>query len=105
MTIRRGGDQRSAARRHRDDGILALGRMLAPGASARWQAEQVISRLDRYRPAPDEQSPERVLMAESALEDQAEPAGSARVQLVPSYQCVSVWNRTLPRSSRPRLPR
>jgi hypothetical protein len=61
---RRGGDRRAEVRRRRDDGIVALGRMLAPGASARRQAEQVVSRLNRYQPAPQEKSPERMLMAE-----------------------------------------
>jgi hypothetical protein len=61
---RRGGDRRSETRRRRDEAIVALGRILAPGASARRQAEQVVSRLDRYRPAPDEQSPDRLLIAE-----------------------------------------
>ena len=64
MTHRRGGDRQSETRHRRDDAIIALGRMLAPGASARRQAEEVVSRLARYQPAPNEQSAERLLMAE-----------------------------------------
>jgi hypothetical protein len=61
---RRGGDRRSETRHRRDEAIVALGRILAPGASARRQAEQVVCRLNRYQPAPGEQSPDRELMAE-----------------------------------------
>jgi hypothetical protein len=61
---RRGGDRQSETRRRRDEAIVALGRILAPGASARRQAEQVASRVNRYQPAPHETSPDRLLMAE-----------------------------------------
>ncbi len=61
---RRGGDRQSETRRRRDEALVALAGMIAPGASIRRQAEQVVSRLSRYHPAPHEEAPDRVLMAE-----------------------------------------
>jgi len=64
MNRRRGGDARATVRQRRDDAIAALARIRAPGASARRQAQEVVSLLNRYQPSPNEPSPDRLLMAE-----------------------------------------
>src|SRR5579885_1481516 len=53
-------------RAERDSAIVALARLLGPDLSIRRQAEAVARRLRRYRSAPGETSPERVLMSRIA---------------------------------------
>jgi hypothetical protein len=90
VTHGRGGDRQSETRCRRDVAIIALGRMLAPGASARRQAEEVVSRLARYQPAPNEQSAERLLMAEVVATGLSLPSAD-RVRKIIGLPKKPVW--------------
>ena len=57
---RRGGDPREELRRQRDEDIRALAAVL--GGKPSEQAQAIASRLARYRPMPEETTPERQLI-------------------------------------------
>src|SRR5438477_11195608 len=76
----RGGDPYSEQRRARDDKIRALVPLIAPGKPLEQQARDIAGRLARYRPMPEETSPDRRLMQE--LVDIGLPVGADRIRKI-----------------------
>src|SRR5437763_6510439 len=76
----RGGDPYSAQRRARDAQIRALAPLVAPGKSIEQQARDIAGRLARYRPMPEEASPERRLMQE--IDEVGLPVGADRIRKI-----------------------
>jgi hypothetical protein len=77
---RRGGDRKAEQRRIRDDKIRALAPIVAPGKPVEQQARDITGRLARYRPMPNETSPERRLMQE--LVETGLPVGADRIRKI-----------------------
>src|SRR5438874_7536392 len=76
----RGGDPYSDQRRTRDAKIRTLAPLVAPGKSIEQQARDIAGRLARYRPMPDEASPERRLMQE--IVEVGLPVGADRIRKI-----------------------
>jgi hypothetical protein len=77
---KRGGDPYAEQRRKRDDNIRALVPLVAPGKSLEQQARDIAGRLTRYRPMPEETSPERRLMRE--IVEVGLPIGADRIRKI-----------------------
>ena len=76
----RGGDPYAEQRRKRDENIRALVPLVAPGKSLEQQAREIAGRLTRYRPMPEETSPERRLMRE--IVEVGLPIGADRIRKI-----------------------
>jgi hypothetical protein len=77
---RRGGDPNAEQRRKRDDKIRALVPLIAPGKPLEQQAREIAGRLARFRPMPEETSPDRRLMREIA--ETGLPIGAERIRKI-----------------------
>jgi hypothetical protein len=77
---KRGGDPRAQQRRQRDSGIRALARLVGNGKPLGRQAQEIAGSLARYRPMPQETSPERRLMQEIA--EAGLPIGADRIRKI-----------------------
>ena len=64
MPKQKGGDRVAEVRRRRDARIRELAAAMGPAQSIESQARAIAGRLTRFRPMPQENSPERRLMAE-----------------------------------------
>src|SRR5437763_3829559 len=61
---RRGGDPRTTRREQRHEALRELHKLTGPGKSLRAWSAETARRLARFRPIPEETSPERQLMQE-----------------------------------------
>ena len=79
---RRGGDPHAERRQHRNENILALARLI--GGRPSEQAEQIASRLVRYRPMLNETTPERRLMQK--IRESGLPVGGRQIRKILAQQ-------------------